>query len=792
MGYGFGFGTALRGLNAARLSMEIIGQNVANANTPGYTRQRVLLGSTLPTKEGARGFFIGTGVQVETVSRILDERLDARLRTQQGLTGSAEIDYRRMAEIEGILGEPGEGGLSGLFNEYFDSISKLRTDAGQRALRGGVVQAAQELTSGFNLLATRFSTLSSDGKLEIEGHIREVNTLAEQIADLNREIVTLEVGQHPANDLRDRRETAIRSLSTLLDTQAIEKGNGSVDILAGGYILVSGGRASELRAQAEESGDITLRIGRSTAKISPKQGKIAALLSTDTSGLGAVQSRIDRLAYGFALEVNRIHTTGMPKTGPFQTLIADNSIGDGNNNGNYEDEILAFGDLPFTIQNGELYVAVTNRTTGDIQRHRIEVDPNSMTLGELSDAIDAIPRLSSSVDPTGRLRIQAELGHGFDFSHRLDSNPNSAGTMGGANATLGAAKQGPYAFSSLPASFDIAVDAGAPTTITLSSADFDSPSDVSATELAAVLNEKLRSSSVAAEAIVVGDAISLRTGSSGTTSSLRLTDGANTPLGSIGLPVATTANGRATNLSISISGQYDGQENGHYRFVAEGSGQIGVTPGLTIGVYDKDGSKLGTLEVGQGYSPNDRLTVGDGIEVAIGPGEINQANGDQFALDVLADPDSADVLTALGMNTFFTGSTAGTIAVSKRLITDPDQVAAGLSLVGSTASQGDAGNLIRLEELRREALGDFDGNTLEGFWNATASEVGYSSRKAKGLLESQSSLQEFLENQRQSVSGVDIDEEVIDLERFQQAYQASARYLNVMTEVSDILLSLGA
>ncbi|MCB9917124.1 MAG: flagellar hook-associated protein FlgK [Planctomycetes bacterium] len=792
MSYGFGFGTALRGLNAARLSMEIIGQNVANANTPGYTRQRVLLGSTLPTKDGARGFFIGTGVQVETVNRILDERLDARLRTQMGLTGAAEIDYRRMSEIEGILGEPGEGGLSGLFNDYFDSISKLRTDAGQRALRGGVVQAGQELAGGFNLLARRFASLEDDSKLEIEGYVREVNTLAEQIADLNREIVSLEVGQHPANDLRDRRENAIRGLSELLDTQAIEKANGSVDILAGGYILVSGGRASTLRSQTEDAGTVTLRIGQSTARISPKQGKLAALLNADSSGLGDVIGNIDRLAFGFALEVNRIHTTGMAKKGPFQVLLADNSIGDGNGNGNYGDEILAYGDLPFPVTNGELYVAVTNRDTGDIERHRITIDPNSMTLGELSQELDAIPRLSSSVDPTGRLRIQAEQGFGFDFSRRLDSAPNSAGSMGGASASLGTKNQGPYAFPNLPASFDIRVDGGTPSTITLSSTDFFSPSDVSAEELATVLDEKFQSASIAADAVAVGNGISIKTGSRGTTSSLQITDGANSPAALLGLPLGVTANGRANSLSVAISGNYDGSSNGHYRFVAEGSGQIGVTPGLQIGVFDQDGRKLGSLDVGQGYAPNDRLTIGDGVEVAIGPGEISAVNGDQFALDVLADPDSADILVALGLNTFFTGSTADTIAVSERLADDPDQVAAGLSLVGSTSSQGDAGNLIRLEELRQFSIEAFSGNTIEGFWNATASEVGYSTRKSKGLLESQSGLQEFLQNQRDSVSGVDLDEEAIELERFQQAYQASARYLNIMTEVSDILLSLGA
>lgn len=790
MGYGFGFGTALRGLNAARLSMEIIGQNVTNANTPGYTRQRALLGSTLPTRHGSQSFFIGTGVQVDSVHRILDERLDARLRTQSGLTGAASIDYRRMAEIEGILGEPGQGGMSSLFNSWFDSVSKLRTDAGQRALRGGMVQSAQELAGGFNLLATRFNGLEGDGKLEIQGYVKEVNNLAQQIADLNKEIVSVEVGHHPANDLRDRRESAVRQLSELLDTQAITKTNGSIDILAGGYVLVSGGRASSLRTQSEDDGELTLRIGKGSARVNPTEGKIAALMSNGKNGLLDIRERLDRLAGEFALEVNRIHSTGMPKNGPFTSLISENSIGDGNANGDYSDEILAFGELPFDIQNGELFIAVTEESTGDITRRRIPIDVNAMTLGELSAAIDDISHLSSSVDPTGRLRIQSEQGYGFDFSRRLDSAPNVLGTMGGANASVGAGATGPYKFTALPASFDIAVDGPTNRTITLSSTDFNSPGEVPAHELAKVLSEKFATAGVAATAVVVGDSISIRAGSQGTGSTLTLTDGANSPLALLQLPT-TTARGQASSLSVSVSGEYTGEKNGNFRFVAEGSGQIGVTPGLTIGVYDQDGSKIASLDVGKGYAPNDQVDIGNGVKVAIGPGNISDTSGDQFALDVLADPDTADVLAALGLNTFFTGSTASDIAVADRLVKDPDLVAAGISLIGSTSSQGDAGNLVRLEDLRERSLDQFNGDTLEGFWNATASEVGYETRKTKGLLQSQTELQAFLENQRESVSGVDIDEEMVDLERFQQAYQASARYLNIMTEISDTLLGLG-
>lgn len=644
MSYGFGFGTALRGLNAARLSMEIIGQNVSNVNTPGYTRQRVLLGSTLPTQHGANPFFIGTGVQVDNVHRILDARLASRIRAQKSLTGFAEVEYRRATEIEGIVGEPGDGALSGLFNAWFDSVSKLRGDASSRSLRGNVVQSAQELTSGFNLLAKRFSTLDGDSTLEVGGLVEDVNELSREIALLNRDIVALEVGSHQVNDLRDRRDRAIETLSELIDTNAITKKNGAVDVLVGGYLLVSGNRSTDLRASGDGEGGTALTIGNTNSKIRPTGGKIAALLQGGDRGLGELRSRLDNLARNFALEVNRIHATGMPKSGPFTSLLSENAVIDANGNGEFADEILAFAGLPFDVQSGDLFVSVNETATGNIERHRIAIDPNSMTLGEFAGAISEIPNLSANVDPTGRLRIQSSDGFGFDFSRRLDAKPNSSGTMGGVSATLGSNTLGPYSMT-MPASFQVEVDGGGAQTINLTSADFKSITDISSRELATVLNEKFAASSVSAKAIAVGDSISIQAGSSGTTSSLRLTDGTGSPLATTGLPTGVTAQGQSNGIQVSVSGAYTGQENNIYRFVAEGDGQIGVTPGLTVGVYDQNGTKISSISVGKGYAPLDRIEIADGVQVEIGPGNISATNGDSFALDVLNNPDTSDILS---------------------------------------------------------------------------------------------------------------------------------------------------
>ncbi|HHI79391.1 MAG TPA: flagellar hook-associated protein FlgK [Planctomycetes bacterium] len=785
MGFGMGLGTGLRGLNAARFAMQVIGQNVSNANTPGYTRQRVLLGTTFPITLQT-GMHLGTGVQIDAVQRILDGRLQARIRTQNGLFGYADTDFRRLSEIEGVFGEPGQGGLSGMLNGFFTQVDKLRSDAGSRALRGGLLQASKNLTGGFNLLADRFDTLKNDTINEVQGYLKEVNSLAKEIATLNTQITTLESNGNQANELRDRRETAIQGLSALMETQALERKNGSLDILAGGYLLVSGGSASTLRAAKNSENLTQIYIGNTTSTISPKEGKIAALLNSEKESLPGITSRLDTLARKLALETNRIHTTGMPKSGPFTSLLAENPIVDGDGDKQFSDELLAFGQFPFDVAKGSLYISVSDLETGDLERTEISIDPKSMTLGDLASEISKISHLNASVDPTGRLRILSDSGYGFDFSKRLDSNPNSAKTFGSQHATIGGTVSGPFDLSSLPADFQISVDGGSATTISLTASDFKVPSSVSAKELAAVINSKFSSASLSATAVVVGNNISITATSSGTTSSLLLTDGTNTPLSTIGLLSGSTVNGRSDTVAVSISGTFAGEENGFYRFVPEGDGDIGVTDGLKVAVYDKEGTKVASLDVGSNYSFGDKLEVGNGVEIAFGPGTISKTNGDQIALDTLSDPDTSDLLVGLGLNIFFTGSKASDIGVSERLEGDPDLISAGF-----TQAAGDSQNLALLANLRTKNFEELSGGGLENYYADIASDVGFETKKAKELLKSQDALLGFLQTQRESISGVNIDEEMVDLVRFQQAFQASSRFINVVSQMTESLIQLG-
>ena len=126
MTLGFGFGAGLAALRAAQLGMQTAGNNVANANTPGYSRQRVELGTAL--SYGIRGNLqVGAGVDVNGISRMVDDGLERRIQFQLGLVGAAELDNLRYREIETIFAEPDDG-LSSSYKDLFGALDQVRTD----------------------------------------------------------------------------------------------------------------------------------------------------------------------------------------------------------------------------------------------------------------------------------------------------------------------------------------------------------------------------------------------------------------------------------------------------------------------------------------------------------------------------------------------------------------------------------------------------------------------------------------------------------------------------------------
>ncbi len=786
MTFGFGLGAGLKALTAARSQMQTAGNNIANVNTPGYTRQRVDLVASLPFSLG-RGLQMGSGVDVANISRLVDDGLERRIRLQLGMVGSAEVEQARWQELEGIFSEP-NGGLSESLGGFFGSIDRLQSDPGDRALRGGVVQSANVMADGLRLMTRRFGDLQESTFTEVRGQLRLVNQRAAAVAQLNAQITAMEANGSSANDLRDQREAHIREIGKLIDTRALERSTGSVDLIVGGHLLVGGDRVADLDVAKSTSGVTQVVVARSRTAVQVNEGRIAGLLRQEQGNIPELRARIDQLAQNLMLETNRLQTTGMPRSGPFQALNAFYGAEDRDGNGVRGNELLGQAGFLTRIEKGDLYVSVTNRTTGAMERRRIAVDPQAMTLQDLANQLNAIDHLTASVDPTGRLRIAADGGYGFDFSPRLDPTPNTRDTFGGQRPSVGTAANGPFDLSgqTFPVTFDVVTGtAGSPTTttVTINSNDFANVGAVTATELAAAINDDLGTAGTAYE---VGGRLLIRSNSGGSTSQLQLANiGAGTILQTLGL--STTASlGQDNGVRVTVEGNYNGTSNGQLVFVPNQDGEIGVTQNLQVSVFDQNGQLVTRLNVGAGYTPGDPIDLGNGVKIGFGSGAVSATAGHAMAFDVLADSDTSDVLVALGLNSFFHGRDASDITVNPDLVANPDLLAAGLS--GAT---GDAANLDRMGALRRSGLADLSDNTLEDFYADMVGELGFSAAGAEQILVGQSELLQHLEQQRESISGVNLDEEMIDMLRFQSAFDAASRFLATVQEMTQTLINLG-
>ena len=208
---------------------------------------------------------------------------------------------------------------------------------------------------------------------------------------------------------------------------------------------------------------------------------------------------------------------------------------------------------------------------------------------------------------------------------------------------------------------------------------------------------------------------------------------------------------------------------------------IGTTPGLTVDVVDERGTFVATLDVGDEYVPGTALEIADGVTVAFGLGELSASHGDVFASELVTDSDTTDVLVAFGLNGFFTGSRASDVAVRSDLADDPTRIA--------TSYDGAPGSNAVLVELLRLESGEA-GIAPGQAYNDLVGEVGFRTATAQDAADTNEALLVGLEQRRDAVSGVNVDEELIDMLAFEQSFAAAAQYIGVINQLGDEILSL--
>jgi len=774
-----GLNIGLKALLTSQSALDTIGHNLANANTPGYSRQN--LGISTAPGVMIRGLLQGHGVQADVVQRTVDELLNRRLLQQTAVLGRLDARYQGLSTAENLFGS-GDSAVDSMVRGLFDSFAALASDPADVTLKTGAVQSATGLAARFNQLSAGLLGLGQDVQAQIEAYVTRVNDLAQEIGELNKQISTVEVGTTSANDLRDRRDQALRDLAQLVDTRVSENERGAVRVLVGNQPLVTPNEALELTLSKGETGGVgSLHLGNSESPVVVTGGAIGGLMSLSQSAVPKISSELHAFAHQFILEVNRTHSTGMGADGPFRQMVGSATITDTDGDDVLDDELLGNSGLPFDVMAGELCVNVSNLATGQLSKYRIAIDPQRTTVAQLLGEINGIDNLSANLDGQGRVRILADAGFGFDFSSRLDANPDEIGSFGGVRASLGTGLQGPFALTSGD-TLDV-TGASGPFTVTFNALSFALIGQATAEEIAAVINADPGAQANGIVASAVGDDVVMQTLASGTSESFTVTGG--TALGALGWTAGTTVTGHATAADAVISGKFTGPENDVYTFRPNMDGSIGITPGLRVDVYNSKGVKLTELDVGDSYRPGSALEVLHGVQVSFGLGQLSASHNDVMRFDVIADADTADLLPALGLNSLFTGSNAATMAVRKDLENDPRQLATSI-----TGAQGDNGALLALLSLNENGIEGLGGHTFEQAFRDITAGVALEVASSSNARDAEQFLMESLEARRDQVAGVNVDEELVHLIEFEQAFSAASQYIRVISDLNQELLNL--
>ena len=251
------------------------------------------------------------------------------------------------------------------------------------------------------------------------------------------------------------------------------------------------------------------------------------------------------------------------------------------------------------------------------------------------------------------------------------------------------------------------------------------------------------------------------------------------------LDPAPDKTGSFGTVSVALEGRYTGGENTTWTFEAASTGTVGVTPGLTVTVRDASGDMVAILDVGEGYAPGDPIEVAEGVMVSFGSGDLDVTIPDAFEAKMIADADTGGLLAALGLNAFFTGSAAADLQVHGDLESNPSLIATGLS-----PNSGDNTNVLRMIALEDHSLEGLGSSSITDYYAETVGHLGLESAWARDMHEIQEVLLANLENQRASVSGVSIDEELLNLQKYQQMLEAAVRYLQVLDESMDIIMNM--
>jgi flagellar hook-associated protein 1 FlgK len=414
--------TARSGLAVTQAALQVVGNNLANAATKGYSRQSAVTVASGAEQAGA-GTFLGTGVQLQAVVRSVDEALNARERFATSDHEAALAQQGVLSQIENTEDSLGDNSLSDQLSAYFTSWSQLSANPTNTGLRTLVVSQGSVLASNLKSLRSDLATVRTSVDDSIRSGAQQANDLLGRIATLNQQIVTSESGAGGANSLHDQRDQLLTQLAALIPISTVQQPSGSVDVYVNSVPVVIGAQSRGIQAEfkSEDTGlTVRLRVTADGTQLDNPGGKLGALIQSREDDVNATIDKLDEFTGQVISQVNQAYSSGQGEQG-FTTLT-----------GTYlnHDPAAALNNaaatgLAFTPKSGSFQLNVTQKSTGQRLSTQVNInlngDANDTTLADVASQINAAGNVSASLTADGRLKIDSTSSD-FEFSFADDTS----------------------------------------------------------------------------------------------------------------------------------------------------------------------------------------------------------------------------------------------------------------------------------------------------------------------------------------------------------------------------------
>ncbi len=421
--------TALSGLIAEQGALAVTTNNVANVNTPGYSRQQAVLVASDPVVLDPLTF--GTGVTLQSVESIRDPILESQIQQQTQAQGQFSTLASALQQTQvNFTSSSGDIGTS--ISNFFDSINQLSTNPSDLSLRQGVLTAAGNMATSFNTTANNLSEQRTNLDLSVVQQVGQINQLTGQIAQLNGQVSNLQNVGESAGSFIDQRTQAIDQLSALVDVSVIPSDNTLTLITANGAPLVTGQQSFQLQTQTNSAGlhDVYSQGNDITTELS--SGQLGGTLQARDQQIPAIQTQLDTLAAGLANAVNGVQVGGFDLNGVTGTnlfnppppggvgaaaslsvaitdpsLIAASSDGSAGSNGNAESMYALSNQAVIDGQSpSDYYSGIVFNVGNDASNAAAEQTASNLILQQLNDQRAAISGVSLNEEAANMVQYQ--------------------------------------------------------------------------------------------------------------------------------------------------------------------------------------------------------------------------------------------------------------------------------------------------------------------------------------------------------------------------------------------------